>query len=65
MAWTSSDLADVETAIKAITLGAQSYSINGRTVSKANLAELRSLRREMQAELGVSSILVVGRLTEP
>lgn len=65
MAWTSSDLADVEAAIKAIATGAQSYSINGRTVGKANLAELRSLRREMQAELGVSSILIVGRLTEP
>jgi len=32
-------------------LGGQSYSIAGRSVTRANLTELRKLRNELQAEL--------------
>lgn len=32
-------------------LGGQSYSIAGRSVTRANLTEMRKLRNELQAEL--------------
>lgn len=44
-------LTEVETAITAILSGAQSYSLRGRSVTRANLAELREFRRELQEEI--------------
>lgn len=42
--------ATVEAAIEAILDGAQSYNMDGRAVTKANLAELRALRKELKEE---------------
>ncbi len=41
----------VENAIKAV-CAMQSYRLGDRTVTYANLAELRELRRELMAEIG-------------
>ena len=60
MAWTSTDLTDIEAAIKALALGAQSYAVAGRSVTRANLAELKTLRKEMRSELGVRKIVARG-----
>lgn len=45
------ELAEVNAAISAIVKGAQSYTIGSRSVTKASLAELRSLRNELVGEL--------------
>jgi hypothetical protein len=63
------ELDEVNAAISAIVRGAQSYTIGSRSVTKASLAELRSLRGDLQMELteiengGTRSVLVgwVGR----
>lgn len=62
MAWTATDLTNIEDAIRAISTGAKSYSINGRTVTKADLADLRSFRAEIMRELGQNPRFVAGRL---
>ena len=53
MAWTSSDLTAVETAIRArISGGAvESYSVQGRQLRYMSLEDLRKLRTEMKREL--------------
>jgi len=40
-------LTEIDNAIKAILQGAQSYSIGNRTLTRANLAELRRWRQEI------------------
>lgn len=45
------ELAEVNAAISAIVRGAQSYTMGSRSVTKASLAELRSLRNELTGEL--------------
>lgn len=52
----------VEYAIAHLLAGGQSYSIGSRTVTKANLAELREWRKELKAEVNESSS-VTGTLT--
>lgn len=43
-------LGEVNTAIRKVLTG-QSYSLGSRTVTRANLAELRSFRKELEAEI--------------
>lgn len=43
-------LGEVNTAIRKV-LSGQSYSLGSRSVTRANLAELRSFRRELEAEI--------------
>lgn len=43
-------LSDVNTAIRKVLQG-QSYSLGSRSVTRANLTELRALRKELQAEI--------------
>ena len=43
-------LAEVNAAISKALAG-QSYSLGSRSVTRANLAELRSFRRELEAEI--------------
>lgn len=50
MATTSELLAEVDTAIEAILQKGQSYTINGRTFTRANLGELRRFRQELRAQ---------------
>lgn len=64
MAWTEQDLENVENAIRAIAKGAASYTINGRSVTKANLADLKAWRSEIMRELGHTPRLIAGRLKE-
>jgi hypothetical protein len=45
------ELDEVNAAILAIVRGAQSYTIGSRSVTKASLAELRTLRGDLQSEL--------------
>ena len=45
------ELTAVNAAISAVVSGAQSYTMGSRSVTKANLAELRNLRHELTAEL--------------
>jgi hypothetical protein len=54
MAWTTADLTAIEDAIRNVLYG-KTVSYGGKTVSHENLAELRSLRQEMKAELGEAS----------
>lgn len=56
MAWTSSDLTIVETAIReAMTAGVVSVSIAGQQVQVYTLKELRDLRAEILAEVAGSN----------
>lgn len=48
-------LSAVEDAILALVSGAQSVTINGRSVTKANLADLYKLRKELKQESGLES----------
>ena len=50
MAWTTADLTAVEDAIRGI-LDGKTVSFGGKTVSYESLAELRSLRADIAAEL--------------
>jgi hypothetical protein len=52
MAWTLEQMQQVESAIIALSTGAQEYTVQGRTVKKASLADLRNLLADMKAELG-------------
>jgi hypothetical protein len=66
MAWTREQLSEIEAAIMALVTGAQSYSIGGRTVTKVNLADLRTLRAEIRAEIGdLGPRILRGRLENP
>ncbi len=64
VAWTEADLQNVEDAIRAIATGAVSYSINGRTVTKANLKDLQAFRIEIMRELGTAPRIYAGRLRD-
>ena len=44
------ELANVNTAIEKI-LGAQSYTIGSRSLTRANLAELRKWKKELEDEI--------------
>lgn len=43
-------LAEVNKAIIAVTAGGQSYKIGSRSLTRANLTELKNLRAELAAE---------------
>ncbi len=62
MAWTQTQLTELEAAIVALATGAQSYTVNGRSVTRAALPELRSLRQEMRAEVGERTVFGQGRV---
>jgi hypothetical protein len=52
MAWTTSDLTTIETAIRsAMTDGVASVSVGGQSVQSYTLKELRELRAEIKGEL--------------
>jgi hypothetical protein len=70
MAATASELLDAcNDAILALIGGAQSYSIAGRSVTKANLAELREMRTELQKEVqdasNGGSMCTLGQIDHP
>lgn len=44
-------LAEVNKAIQAVLLGGQSYKLGSRSVSRADLALLRSMRDDLEAQL--------------
>jgi hypothetical protein len=45
------ELADVKSAIKKILSGAQSYTIGSRSLTRANLPELRKWKKELEDEI--------------
>lgn len=47
-------LAEVNEAIVAVTSGAQSYKVGSRSVTRANLTELKNLRAELAAEIATA-----------
>lgn len=47
-------LSQVAKAISAIMLTGQSYSIGSRSLTRANLTELRNLKAELEAEIATS-----------
>jgi hypothetical protein len=49
------ELVDVNTAITAILGSAQSYSIGTRSLTRANLAELRKWKKELEDEIAALS----------
>ena len=53
-------LAEVNRAIQSVLLGGQSYKLGSRSVTRADLALLRAMRNELEAELanGESSMLL-------
>ena len=53
-------LEEVNKAIQAVLLGGQSYKLGSRSVTRADLALLRAMRNELEAELasGESSMLL-------
>lgn len=61
-------VATVDAAIEALLTGGQSYSIAGRSFTRANLSELRKLRTELLAQenratRGISSVADFSRST--
>lgn len=44
-------LAEVNTAIQAVLLGGQSYKIGSRSLTRADLALLRSMRDDLEAQI--------------
>ncbi len=44
-------LAEVNTAIQTILLGGQSYNLGSRSVTRADLALLRRMRNDLEAQL--------------
>jgi hypothetical protein len=44
-------LAEVEKAIYTILVGGQSYKIGSRSLTRANITELKNLRAELRAEI--------------
>lgn len=56
MAWTTTDLTDIETAIRAaMSAGYASYTVPGRSAQRYTLKELRDLRNEIKAELAAEN----------
>lgn len=56
MAWTTSDLTTIETAIRtAMTEGVASVSIAGQSVQAYTIKELRELRAEILGELAAAN----------
>lgn len=53
MAWTATDLTNVENAIRARLTGGEveSYSIGGRDISKTSLADLYTIRDQIAREV--------------
>jgi hypothetical protein len=49
------ELEDVNAAIKMILGGAQSYTIGSRSLTRANLAELRKWKKELEDEIAMLS----------
>jgi hypothetical protein len=49
------ELADVNAAIKMILGGAQSYTIGSRSLTRANLTELRKWKKELEDEIATLS----------
>jgi len=49
------ELKDVNAAIKTILSGAQSYTIGSRSLTRANLAELRKWKKELEDEIAALS----------
>ena len=45
-------LREVKKAIQTILIGGQSYKIGTRQLTRADLAQLRALRRELEVEIG-------------
>ncbi len=45
-------LAEVNKAIHAVLLGGQSYKLGSRSVTRSDLALLRSMRDDLEAQLG-------------
>lgn len=48
-------LAEVRTAISAILTGGQSYKIGSRTLTRANLTELKNLKSELEAAVAAEN----------
>ncbi len=44
-------LIEVNNAINAVLVGGQSYKIGSRTLTRANLTELKNMRAELETEL--------------
>lgn len=55
MAWTAAQLAQIESAIMAVSLGAQEVEIDGKRYRKPNLNALKKLRDEMKTEIQTDS----------
>jgi hypothetical protein len=56
MAWTTSDLATIETAIRtAMTEGIASVSLAGQTTQVYTLEQLREMRAEIKGELAAAN----------
>ena len=50
------ELDDVIAAMRAIARGAQSYQIGSRSVTKADLAQLRAWRSDLESELSAAQL---------
>ena len=48
---TENMLSEVKKAIKVILIGGQSYKIGSRELTRADLAQLRALKKDLDAEL--------------
>ncbi len=44
-------LSDINTAIKSILLGSQSYTIGSRKITRADLAQLYKMRQEIESQM--------------
>jgi hypothetical protein len=61
MAWTATDLSDIEAAIRtAMVAGIASVSLAGQQVQAYTLKELRELRAEIKGELAAANPLSLG-----
>ena len=49
------ELAIVKTAIKKVLAGAQSYKIGSRSLTRANLSELRKWKKDLEDEIAALS----------
>lgn len=52
---TESLLAEVKKAMKTVLVGGQSYRIGSRQLTRADLAELRAMKADLEAELSSAS----------
>ena len=48
-------LVEVDTAIRTIMVGGQSYQIGSRKLTRADLAQLRAMKKELQAEIAAEN----------